>query len=327
MEGEKALSLAIFGTQHQAPTHCAVRQRITGDEEIQMGRRPSITLGALNIKTHPHSPAIYVDLFRTALQSRAVGKIRGSDFAVMGWCQENASDQASPVLYGELYKFLNIDPEQPWLNIADGQPIEVSEDHPMPVPVHLKPNLRRICFAFFPQNHRFVFDTKSLTPNSAKKALDGILSQASITEHFGAVDVEVETSREGMEHILRIARKTKITVDLTVPNPDDLGGLEEEVMARLIGSRVRKEHLVQSSTHPEGIDPDPYTRAMISLSRSNGKTTVIGLNEEEVRVEESTESHPLTKRFHYDPEQETQLQAVVSSASELIALILQQRDA
>ena len=229
----------------------------------------SITISVLNVKIHPHTTELYVNLLKLSCDKHLLGKVRGNDFVLLGWCKSITLEKPELGLYGELYKFLNIDPRQPWLNMINVTPFDIDENTPMPVPENLKPNLRKIPFCFFPKKHRFAYDIAHLTPNGAQKVLNSIFNRPLINEKFGYVDVEIETSQEGVEEVLSVPNKHKIIIDLTLPNPDEVGGAEKDVMDRLIEARVRKEHVEQSSDNPQGIDPDIYTKARISLSKSN----------------------------------------------------------
>lgn len=299
-----------------------------------MARNPVLHLGALNIKVHPHPTGRYVELFRRVKERRLVGKVRGSEHLMVGWWQ-GIADVAygrselglEDGIYGEIFKFLDIDPSQPWLNIESAEPMDYNEKNPAPVPAELKPNLRRIPFVFFPCKHRLVFETRSLSPGSAKKAFESIFSKPLVEKEFGPVDVEMETSQEGIEYLLSIYRKTRIEIDLTIPNGDDLDAQDEAVMGRLKRSRVGKEKLVQTSNHPDGIDPDPYTKAMVRLSRSNGKTTVSGFDRTSRRVQASTVDHPLATRSAYDPKEQSLMEAMVQASELMLATILQRPNA
>ena len=283
-----------------------------------MPRVKKFRVGGLNIKIHPHSSEKYAELFEIAKQQKLIGKIRGNDYAIIGWLR--SVNDVNPVdgMYGEFYRFISFDPSKPWLNITSGNPVELEEDQPLPIPEDLKPNLRRICFLFLPQNHRLLFDTAALTPRSAKDALDAIFGNSSINKIFGAVDVEIEKSTEGLDRILKIPKKTKITIDVTVPNPDDLSGLDADVMDRLINSNIRRQKLEQTSNNQNGIIPDDRTLSLMKISLSNGKTTITGKDLENKKVEESTADHPYLTQISYETDEHDQRSALWSEHSRII---------
>jgi len=81
-----------------------------------MPRMRKFVAGALNIKIHPHSPDKYANLFRAVFDSVYSVKIRGTDWGTPGWMDELISGRPIEGLYGEFYRFLNIDPLDPWFD-------------------------------------------------------------------------------------------------------------------------------------------------------------------------------------------------------------------
>ena len=85
-----------------------------------MARMKKLAISVMNIKIHPHSPQLYIDLFEClkSNNNKMIGKIRGNDYAIIGWMHSFDSTNPTLGLYGEFYKYLNIDPSQPWLDIS-----------------------------------------------------------------------------------------------------------------------------------------------------------------------------------------------------------------
>lgn len=287
-----------------------------------MARMKTLEVGALNIKMHPHSHELYARLLHDAYRAGAVAKIRGDDWGMLGWLRE-ADHGAEPVLYGTLYKFLNIRPDEPWLDLQTRAPVETDEGEPIPqVPDHLRPNLREVRYAFFPRHHRFFFETAGLSPGSARRLLSGVLAEPSIRDTYGPVDVEMETSLEGLERILAIPTMTRLEIVITRPNQDDVGGLEARVLARLEAQNARKVEERLTSVRGESIRPDEETRAMMAVATSNGRVTGSGYNLQEEKLVESTENHPLRERLRYDPNTEDPGRVMLQAASELLRRVL-----
>jgi hypothetical protein len=270
-----------------------------------MARKRRIILCALNIKLLPHSVEKYIDLFKTILSIEPYppqGKIWGSEYAIFGSLKEFTKDRPEEGVYGVIYRYTSIDMKLPWLLLDKMKQVKYDKKH-QPVPENIKPNLKEISYAFFPQKHRMVFDATKNSPGSIKKAIDQMFQYPDIEKRFGRVVIAIESSREGINQIIRLHKKTKLFIELTVPNDDVImEETQKRIMKRLMDNKIRKETLEQMSDQPEGIQLDDETRAKIELSKSNGKTIVHGFTEDEKKVIESTENHNLEKKVFYDPE-------------------------
>lgn len=283
-----------------------------------MARKRTINLAVLNIKTQPHTTEKYLELFETTFKLRQPGKIRGDDWGMIGTLYNSRDESGPGILFGEIYKFLNIDPRGEWLDLNQGIPINADEEDAIPpVPEHMKPNLRKIEFIFYPDLHRLCFETKFISPGSLRKLMNILLSHPFIMDRFGEVDISLETTREAIQMILQIPRLTQLDIDVTLPNDDVLSDLSEKIYDRLKNQNVRRIDQTVTSTDDEGIKPDEETKAFMDIARSNGRVRAKGYEGKEI-IERSTEDHPLRKKYYYNPEIQTKLQAMLMASSALL---------
>ena len=286
-----------------------------------MARPRRIDVAALNIKMHPHSHDRYIQLIQIAYQYGIVGKIRGDDFGMLGSLKEEKWDGAR-YIHGYLYKFLNINPEDPWLDFEKRQPILSEKGDPIPqVPEHLKPNLRTVRYVFDPRYHRLFFEAHILSPGSARRLFSGIFADRKILKKYGPIDVELETSQEALERILKIPKLMTLEIIVTRPNQDDISGEERRILERLEKQRARKLEEKLSSVKSDTLRPDEETRGHMKAALSNGRVTGRGYDQQDQRVVESTESHPMIERALYDPNRDNLLEVFLEAVQKLLRRI------
>ncbi len=269
-----------------------------------MARLKSISAGVLNIKIHPHSPERYLELVNDCYAIGRIVKIRGSEWGMLASVREIAEGRPLDGLEGYFYRFISIDQSQPWTDIETRKLLTDEEGAVIPqIPDNLKPNTRAVFFVFLPRAHRLIFDSDQLSPRDAFRLVSGILADDAIVQKYGAVDVEIESSREAIERILAL-RLTKLEIVLSRPNQDDIGGLKEKILARMESQNARNWTETLSTRDEDGIKPDEETLAKMDAALSNGRVVGFGYRGED-RVKESTINHPLVQRDRYDPDQTT----------------------
>jgi hypothetical protein len=221
-------------------------------------------------------------------------------------------------LAGEFYRFLQIDPKKAWLDLRSREVIVDDRGKPIPqVDNYRKPNTREVAFVFNLKHHRLFYDAKAITPGNMKRLLDGLFKEPNIIKKYGTVDVEIESSREVIERILKIPSLTKLEISFTRPNGDDVSEQRARFLDRLEKQGIRRIEQVATSPKTEGIKPDIETIALMDLAVSNGKVNAVGYAGEE-RVEESTVPHPLIIRENYVEEEKSLLQALAEQGEYFI---------
>lgn len=283
-----------------------------------MPRLKAIDVGVINIKIHPHTAERYVDLIQEVFKIGDKVPIRGSD-----WGMPNRISHAKSIaeLSGTFYKFLQINKNDPWLDTRERKPIKTEDGKPIPqVDDYKKPNVKEIEFVFFPEHHFLFYNIKSLSPNSAKKLLEGLFQHHNIIQKYGKVDVEVVSSTEVIEKILKIPFLTKLEIMVTRPNGDDISDQEKKILKRMEKQGVRTLKEITTSEKNEGIKPDDDTKALMKVALSDGSVNAIGY-EGAIRVTESTDPHPLTERIRYNPDKQTVFQAIMAASSQMLEKI------
>ena len=284
-----------------------------------MSKMKILKIGAINIKVHPHSSQIYIDLIRAASEYKAV-KIWGSEYGRIGTVHEHKINEGT-VLVGDIFKFLHIDPLDPWLDLNANEPIK-NEDGKTPViPEHLKPNLRTCEYVFYPKHHRLFFNAGVIAHSRMKRLFTALLSLEKIQEEFGFADIEVESSYEAFERILAMQKITKLDIRITIPNSDDWGKLEKRFHDRLQAQNIRNFKQETSSRHEEGIKPDDETQALMKVALSNGKVEATGYEHEE-RTINSSEEHPLFEMHRYNADLISPREALIVGAAEMLPKII-----
>lgn len=269
-----------------------------------MARKRIMRIGGVNIKTHPHSEDNYKKLFIDAFSSGRGMKIRGSTWGMIGSLQEDVDD-GKVILYGTIYKFLNIDPKEPWLNTETKEPVmDENGQIVQPVSENLKPHLKEIYYVFYPKGHRMFFESDILSPSMAKQLMDALLGQEKIRKKYGYVDIEIETSSEIIEKILAIPILSKLEIRISKPNPGDVLDEDDEakVFKRFEKVKARKLNEQWTGEKKDGLDPDEDIKTLMRVASSNGQVNAEGYGGDDQKVTESTQDHPRIFKDKYDPD-------------------------
>lgn len=271
-----------------------------------MARAKRIWISALNIKIHPHSPGKYIELFKDAYKLEKSVRLRADDYGIIGWMRFLNTKNPLEGITGELYKYLELDPDKPWLNVEEHKKAEPSEILDIQIPDHMKPNMTAFRFVFFPKGHRLFFefysDGNRIGPTLVKKLFEGLFSHDTIKQKYGDVDVILEPSREKLEEILSIYNLKQLQMRITKPNPDDPDEFEHKVFERM---ELENVDSFDYNLRGKFIDPDQETKLLARVAASNGYVKGLGRDEEDRRTEESTVDHPLQDRVDYDPDIES----------------------
>lgn len=278
-----------------------------------MGQEKIMKMGIINIKTHPHSSDKYINLMNDAFRLGRLVKIRGDDWGTTHYLNKTADGE----MYGEIYRFLQIDPKAEWLDLRKREPIVDAEGNPIPqVADELKPNTRRILFVFEPNSHRLFFDVKGITPNLMKQYLERMLNDRTLRRTYGEVYVEVEASQEAIERIIKIPTLTRLEIVISRPN-DDVYDQAQRFLDKMENRGTRKFRQIETSTRSEGITPDEDTIGLMEVAKSNGMVFAVGYDGSE-RVEESTIPHPLIIPARYDEERTSLLRTMINEGLRFI---------
>ncbi len=281
-----------------------------------MGQEKIMKMGIINIKTHPNSLETYRCLMNDAFRLGKLVKIRGDDWGTTHFLNETADGE----MYGEIYRFLQIDPKAEWLDLRKREPVLDADGNPIPqVADELKPNTRRILVVFEPNSHRLFFDVKGITPNLMKQYLEKMLNDRTLRRTYGEVYVEVEASQEAIERIIKIPTLTRLEIVISRPN-DDIYDQAQRFLDKMENRGTRKFQQIETSTRSEGITPDEDTMGLMEVAKSNGMVYAVGYDGSE-RIEESTIPHPLIIPARYDEERTTLLRTMINEGRRFIGTL------
>lgn len=267
-------------------------------------------LSALNIKfkdKRHQTPQNYAELFKFI--PRIAGSTRGHDVMCVAYVTEIEQDAPLAGLTGNIYRYTIINPADPWLDEEKMIPVEVT-------PGNLRPNLKQLGFVFSPRRHKLIFDNAHLSPKIAKTGFENIFSDERVMQKFGAIEVHVIASKSAVEEIIEQPKKTKLHIKISLPNPDDLSELEDEITERLQNKNAEQLEIIQKTKDQDGLILDDEDKALINLSASNG-STILEAKKDGKKVMLATTDTPRKERGSYIPAQQDYLSAVWENATEL----------
>jgi hypothetical protein len=292
-----------------------------------MPHQKTIKIGALNIVIHPHSPQRYLDLFNQAFGLRERVKYRGDRYGLFGSLQ--AIDDRPPLegIHGFLYRHLELDPDEPWLDLRRYKEAEATDLREINIPRHLKPEMSTSRYIFFPKHHVLIFETRSdeaktLSHGSAQTIVKHLLNDRRLVETFGEVTVTVIPSRDSLERIFRIPQLRHLTIMVEKPNPDDLAQAEREVLGRLDRQKARQLHVELRAAKGKSLDPDGDTRMLARVASTNGMVEGEGRDGEGNPMREVTTYYPWEGQERYSPDVQAARDVFLEKAREDLSALV-----
>lgn len=275
-----------------------------------MARKRTIRVAELNIAMHsPHSRERYVELFKDMFSRGSLAKTGTLHGSIIGSLHPEDKTDLSKGLNGELFRFVILDPNEPWFNTITRDVATASEAKEIVIPNHLLPHLQRIPFVFLPDKHRLWYishDRKDrLAPSAAASIFQTLIDQTCKEHRYPTVEVTPVPDEDVLERMLALHRLEKLSIELKRPNSDDGLNEEQRWQRKLEKQKARRMKLELVADGSESIKPDEETRGMAQAAAHNGKVTVIGRTKDGTKVEESTEKHPRVEPVTIDPENET----------------------
>ena len=275
-----------------------------------MSRTRTINIAALNIAMHaPHSPDKYIDFIMGAFWLRDRVKLSNVHYAMIGSAYLKEEPNFEQEINGEFFRFVKIDPDEPWFNELTKEPATNLEKNEIRIPSHLLSNLQRIPFIFYPSSHRLYVVTKdkkdNMSPKTVKKILDNIFERISLEKNYPEVVVTVIPSEESVDKILKISKLERLSIELVRPNADDGFSDEVAIMSLLEKQCAAKLTQEMTSTRNGSLTPNDSTIKLAYVASRNGKVTGEGRDQYGVKIKESTEEIPLIKQAKVDSNIET----------------------
>lgn len=279
----------------------------------------TIKISALNIAMHnPHSPQKYVSLFKDAKKLNYLVRLGSLHGAMLGSLYGGRGEGAVRELSGEIYRFVKLDPSEPWFNVETREAATEDEVERIRIPSHLLPHLQRIEFIFRPDVHELWFvsqDRKDrLGPQAAAKFFQSLFDRTVQIGNYPEVEVTALPDADTLDEMLSLPTLEKITIELKRPNADDAAGEEAKWLRKLERQKAQKQITQLIAIPGDSIAPDNETRSLASVASRNGNVTVIGRDAAGMRVEESTREKPLVIPEHVNSEVETSMDVLRQKA-------------
>ena len=279
----------------------------------------SIKVSALNIAMHrPHSPQLYIDLFRNAKRLKALVKLGGLHGAMFGSLNGPRDYTRGALLTGEIYRFVNLDSSEPWFNMQTNEAASEDDMGAVQIPKHLLPHLQFIEFAFRPDTHELWFISQDrsdrMGPQAAAKFFQQLFDKLFLEGKCSQVEVTALPDVETLEVLFALHKLERITIDLKRPNADDGASEEARWLKRLEDQNIRRQETSLVASPGETIKPDRETRSLAEVASRNGSVSVVGKDAEGLRVVESTVAKPLVLSRLVNSEIETSLDVLTRVA-------------
>ena len=279
----------------------------------------TIKISALNIAMHhPHSAQRYVSLFKDAKKLKYLVRLSSLHYAMLGSLYGPKSEESSDALSGEIYRFVKLDPSEPWFNVQTSEVATNDDVENIKIPAHLLPHLQKIEFVFKPDAHELWFvsqDRKDrLGSQAATKFFQKLFDRVVSRGRYPTVEVTAIPDVETLDKMMSLAMLEKITIELKRPNADDAAEDEARWLKRLEKQKIRKQTTQLVAARGESIKPDDETRALAAVASRNGNVSVIGRDADGTKVEESTNARPLVMSEHVDSDIETSRDVLLRTA-------------
>jgi hypothetical protein len=291
-----------------------------------MARDLKLTIGAVNITTHPHSTATYKALFKAAFAMKLSVHLMGQRYAILGSANAaDESDNASPI-FGEILCYTRINSEGNWLDLEN---IEILDDdekkRKIRLPKDLMPDSLAIDYVFYPKTHMLFFEVyhhrTKMRPQTMGKFLRGLLNAASLQEQFGEVNVTVIPSQESLEQILRMPRIGRLNIVIRRPNADDQDDIEKRVLKKMAEQHVIRIDSQYVAGRGDTVKPDQSTLDLAHVASKNGVVVAHGQDADGNSTKESTSDHPMLDTAYYNEKTKTARQALVDLSRDMMQVI------
>ncbi|QYK02417.1 DUF4747 family protein [Shewanella psychrotolerans] len=275
-----------------------------------------LVVGAINITIQPHSPDMYLKLFRDVYKLKSPIKISGDQYALLSSLHKVKSGQKEPgPITGDIYRFTSIDSDSPWFNLDTGDFADDSLMDDIKIPDNLKPNGARFSYIFYPEEHFLFYEGyyngKSFGPQSAEKFIKSLLNRESIVAKYGKVDVTHIPSTDKLNDALKIPTKERIDMVITRPNADTFSKTQRRVMKRMNAINVETHEQSFKAIDGQSIKLDSDLTTMAKIAANNGMVSIKGKDINSKPIEYSTTSHPFLSKIYYNSKVQDSFSALV----------------
>jgi len=259
-------------------------------------RKRSITYTVFNIRTHPHKPQGYVDLFYKAFDLKKQINLAGEKYCIITQIAQLGKDPLNG-LSGEIARYTKIETNK-WFNLSELRAAVDDETKEIKIPEELRPNFKNFSFVFYPKNHYLVIECKDrhgkMSPQVIEKYFNGLFSTDEIVNEFGTIEITLVPQTDQLDTLFAVKQITNLELVLRRPNTDGLEDLDDEVLTRLNQQNAEEEMIILKAQRGCSIVADDRTKALSHVAQLNGEVKVKGNDANGKHVELSTRQHAFT---------------------------------
>ena len=285
-----------------------------------MAQNRKIEISALNIKTHPHTPEKYIELFQDVFNLQQVVKMKSDYYGMIGSRTFINENKPLEGITGNINRFLQIDRNKPWFNTQENGEAKPEDIDEIYIPDYLKPNMANFRYAFYPVGHRLFFESYSdgeqIGPATMMNFFKRLFDHRKIQRKYGEVTIIVEPKKESLDDIFTIHTLKKLEMRVSRPNPDDPFESFEYKFYEKMESENANE--VETSIKGHDLEPSEETQMLARVAASNGYVKGSGTDAEGKATKESTKEHPLKKRHFYNPKIESAREVFLYSSAAIL---------
>ncbi|TOK10813.1 DUF4747 family protein [Vibrio parahaemolyticus] len=268
----------------------------------------TLRLGALSIVTHPHSAENYIKLLTQAEKLDRPVHMRGDTYANIAYVRKlDRKQKGLGPVSGEFIKYTEIDKKSEWYNIVSKEVATEEEIKKIQeLPEHLKPNMSKFSFIFYPDSHTLIFekqyDNYTFSSGYAQKVLSTLLNSPEIFDKFGKVHVHIIPALNKVNEILNDKTISYLSMVINRPNPDDVKSAESKFKRRLAKLNAERQETTLVPPQGEVLELDEEEKVIARVAAKNGYVEAKITNEMN-RVETlSTKAHHFTETVVFNPE-------------------------
>lgn len=294
-----------------------------------LGRPKSYEISAVNVVLHPHTPELYIELFKDILASQQVVKVRGLTALMLGSCTSfSSADNSLNGLKGKVFKFLKLDTKEPWFDTNQQKPADPKDKESIKIPEHLKPHLEEYEYIFIPKEHKLLFvskiNGKGLSPAFLTDFLKKV-TQLPAFSKYKSIEFTVIPEIDVLQQFFNLKRIKTISFKINRPNPDDLESVEEAVLKKLQEQNIRQYTTTIKEATNDGINPSEITKQLMEVASHNGEVEAKGNNASGQLIELSTKKHPLKEKEFWSEGFGTLSENLISAAPKILKQIMRRK--
>lgn len=266
-----------------------------------------ISVCALNVTMHPHSPEKYIKLFKKIRDLNLKILVYGDQvLRLSSFYKITPSNFNKKEIYeGEFIKYSDISKNSSWFNTETNEPASEEDKENIMIPKELKPKGGRYSFVFLPQTHLLVYERfangKGVPPKQLEKYFHEIFKHPDIIEEFGDVNIAILTEPSQINHMLSLKGITSISLRTRKPNPDGLNNVERSIQERFSRINAVEEDRIIKSERGQQLKPDDDFKLEANIAARNGFVKVSRKNHLGHTVRYSSLDKPMERIVSFDP--------------------------